>query len=105
MRQHFSHTHIIVTSHSGSLAAATNCDDEPQSAAAVVVSENFWAKTLGVDSQIIGKALTLSGNSYVVIGVLARDPGFFLRPVDYYLPLRPTAAQHEKEQASAWFLG
>jgi hypothetical protein len=70
-----------------------------------VVSENFWAKTLGGDSQIIGKALTLNGNSYVVIGVLARDPGFFLGPVDYYLPLGPPAAQHEKEQASAWFLG
>jgi putative ABC transport system permease protein len=50
-------------------------DGEPQSAATVVVTENFWAKTLGGDSQIIGKALTLNGNSYVVIGVLARDQG------------------------------
>jgi putative ABC transport system permease protein len=74
-------------------------DDERESAATVVVTENFWAKTLGGDSQIIGKALTLNGNSYVVIGVLARDPGFFLRPVDYYLPLRPTAAQATKRDA------
>ena len=35
----------------------------------------------------------------MVIGVLARDPGFFLRPVDYYLPLRPTAAQASKRDA------
>ena len=77
----------------------TASDDEPQSAATVVVTENFWAKVLGGDSQIIGKALTLNGNSYVVIGVLARDPGFFLRPVDYYLPLRPPAAQAAKRDA------
>ena len=31
--------------------------------------------------------------------VLARDPGFFLRPVDYYLPPRPTAAQASRRDA------
>jgi predicted permease len=77
----------------------TTSDGEPQSAARVVVTETFWAKTLGADAQIIGKTLALNGNSYVVIGVLARDPGFFLRPVDYYLPLRPTAAQASKRNA------
>ena len=77
----------------------TASDDEPQSAATVVVTENFWAKALGGDSQIIGKAVTLNGRSYVVIGVLARDPGFFLRSVDYYLPLRPTAVQASKRDA------
>ena len=73
-------------------------DDEPGSPATVVVSENFWARILGGDSRIIGKAVNLNGSSYVVIGVLARDPGFFLRPVDYYLPFRPTAAQASKRE-------
>ena len=53
-------------------------------------------KTLSADPQIIGKTMTLNGTAYIVIGVLARNPGFFLQPIDYYLPLRPTAAQASK---------
>jgi putative ABC transport system permease protein len=71
-------------------------DNEPQSAATVVVTSAFWAKTLSADPQIIGKTITLNGTAYIVIGVLARNPGFFLQPIDYYLPLRPTAAQASK---------
>jgi predicted permease len=77
----------------------TAADDDPQSPATVVVSERFWARTLSADPQIVGKSLALDGSSYVVIGVLARDPGFFLRTVDYYLPLRPSAAQASKRTA------
>src|SRR5580700_2222198 len=74
----------------------TASDDEPQSAATVVVTRAYWAKTLSADPQIVGKTMTLNGSAYIVIGVLARNPGFFLQPIDYYLPLRPTAAQASK---------
>jgi predicted permease len=77
----------------------TASDDEPQSVATVVVTKAFWAKTLSADPQIVGKTITLNGSAYIVIGVLARDPGFFLQPIDYYLPLRPTAAQASKRDA------
>jgi hypothetical protein len=33
--------------------------------------------------------MTLDGAAYEIVGVLGRDPGFFLSPIDYYLPLRP----------------
>jgi predicted permease len=77
----------------------TASDDKPQSLATVVVSESFWAKSLSADPQIIGKTMTLEGSAYVIVGVLGRDPGFFSRSVDYYLPLRPTAAQASKREA------
>ena len=77
----------------------TASDDERQSAATVVVTKAFWAKTLSADPQIIGKTITLNGTAYIVIGVLARDPGFFLQPIDYYLPLRPSAAQASERDA------
>jgi predicted permease len=80
----------------------TASDDEPQSAATVVVTRAFWAKTLSADPQIIGKTMTLNGTAYIVIGVLARDPGFFLTPVEYYLPLRPSVAQASKRNAHEW---
>src|SRR5271170_3199249 len=77
----------------------TASDDEPQSPATVVVTRAFWAKTLSADPQIVGKTMTLNGGAYIVIGVLARDPSFFLQPIDYYLPLRPTAAQASNRDA------
>ena len=81
----------------GRLFAAS--DDDPQSAATVLVTKAFWTKTLSADPQIVGKTMTLNGSAHIVIGVLARDPGFFLQPIDYYLPLRPTAAQASKRDA------
>jgi putative ABC transport system permease protein len=81
----------------GRLFAAS--DDESQSPATVVVTQSFWAKSLSADPQIVGKMLTLDGNAYTVVGVLARDPAFFLRPVDYYLPIRPSASQAAKRDA------
>jgi putative ABC transport system permease protein len=80
----------------------TASDDEPQSAATVLLSRAFWAETLSADPEIIGKTITLNGTAYVVIGVLGRDSGFFLPPVDYYLPLRPSAAQTSKRDAHEW---
>lgn len=80
----------------------TASDDEPQSAATVVVTRAFWAKILSADPQIIGKTMTLNGTAYIVVGVLARDPGFFLPPVDYYLPLRPTVLQASRRDAHEW---
>ena len=80
----------------------TASDDEPQSAATVVVTRAFWAATLSADPQIIGKIITLNGTAYVVIGVLARDPGFFLPPVDYYLPIHPSVAEASKRDTHEW---
>jgi len=74
-------------------------DHETQAAATVVVTRTFWAETLAADPQIIGKTVTLNGTSHIVIGVLARDPAFFLPPVDYYLPYRPSVAQASKRDA------
>ncbi|HEV2134662.1 MAG TPA: ABC transporter permease [Terracidiphilus sp.] len=71
-------------------------DEGPNSPETVVLSPKFWAHMLGADPQTVGKTITLNGNSYVVIGVLDRDPGFYLRPVDFYLPIRPTPAQASK---------
>jgi putative ABC transport system permease protein len=71
----------------------TASDDDPHGQATVVVSQAFWKRTLGADPQIVGKTLMLNGSARTIVGVLAREPGFFLKQVDYYLPYRPTAAQ------------
>jgi putative ABC transport system permease protein len=77
----------------------TASDEEPQSPATVVVTQSFWAKTLGADPAIVGKTLMLNGSTYTIVGVLAREPGFFLKHVDYYLPYRPTPKQLSQRDA------
>jgi putative ABC transport system permease protein len=77
----------------------TASDDAPQAPAGIVLTERFWSKTLGADPEIVGKTMTLDGTSYLVLGVLARDPAFFLQPVDYYLPLHPSPVQATERDA------
>lgn len=77
----------------------TASDDDPHSPPVVVVNQAFWAKTLGADPQIVGKTLMLDGTSFEIIGVLPRDPGFFLRNPDYYLPFRPSPQQLSQRSA------
>lgn len=71
----------------------TASDSEPQSPETVVVSQAFWAHALGADPQIVGKTLVLNGSAHTIVGVLAREPGYFLPAVDYYLPYRPSPQQ------------
>ncbi len=65
----------------------TGADDRPGAAPSVVVSYQFWAKTLGADPRVLGSTLALNGKAYQIAGVLRPGLNFFTRPVDYYLPL------------------
>ena len=77
----------------------TSSDENPHAPAIVVVSQAFWQRTLGADPQIAGKTLMLDGKAYTIVGVLAREPGFFLRHVDYYLPYQPSPKQLSRRDA------
>jgi len=48
----------------------TRDDERPERAAAVVISHRLWADRLGSDSQVLGRALTLGGSPYTIVGVL-----------------------------------
>ena len=81
----------------GRLFAAS--DDDPHAPPVVLVNQDFWRKTLGADPQIVGKTLMLDGTSYEIVGVLPRDPRFFSRAPDYYVPYRPSPAELSKRSA------
>ena len=49
-------------------------DDVPGAEPVVVFSSSFWRSHFGADPSVLGRAITLNGQSYTVIGVL--PPGF-----------------------------
>jgi putative ABC transport system permease protein len=49
-------------------------EDKPHGGNVTVLSYEFWARRFGGDPQVLGKAITLGNESYVVIGIL--DPNF-----------------------------
>jgi putative ABC transport system permease protein len=60
-------------------------DDVVGKASVVVLSYGLWTRHFGSDPQIVGKSLTLDGQSYRVVGVMQN--GFqFPRGVDLWLP-------------------
>jgi putative ABC transport system permease protein len=65
----------------------TAAEDRPRGGNVIVLSNGLWRRRFGSDPGIVGKALTLGGESYTVIGVLAR--GFTFDPMpDVYLPFQ-----------------
>ena len=62
-------------------------EDRPGGAPVVVLSGGLWQRRFGSDPNIVGKVLTLGGESYTIIGVL--DHRFtFDSPADLYLPFQ-----------------
>ncbi len=48
-------------------------EDKPGAERVAILSHGLWERRFGSDPSLVGKSLTLSGQSYVVVGVLPRD--------------------------------
>ncbi len=59
--------------------AITHDDDRTGAPFVVVLSHSLWQRQFGGDSEILGKSIPLSGNSYTIIGVM---PAGFSSPRD-----------------------
>ena len=61
-------------------------EDRPNGARVAVLSYGWWTRRFASDPAIVGKTILLSGDPYVVIGVLNRgfDPSEFLDPPDVW---------------------
>src|SRR5271165_109280 len=62
-------------------------DDQPGGPRKVVLSHGLWLRRFGGDPAIIGKQLTLSGESYAVLGVLPESFRLPERNLDFWIPL------------------
>jgi len=60
-------------------------EDRPGGPRVVVISDQLWHRRFGADRRLLGKAILLAGDPYVVIGVLG--PGFASDPpAEIWLP-------------------
>jgi predicted permease len=63
-------------------------EDRPNGPAAAVLSDALWRRIFGADPGIVGRALTLRGEPYTIVGVM---PASFRgsAPADVWTPARP----------------
>jgi putative ABC transport system permease protein len=70
-----------------------NGEDNQGGPKLTVLTYGLWQRRFGADPGIVGRALTINGESYTVIGVLPAGFQFALRPADLFLPYQPTQNQ------------
>ena len=68
-------------------------EDQQGGPRVVVLNYGLWQRRFGGDPNIIGRGLTINGESYQVIGVLPQSFQFALRNNDLWLPYQPTQNQ------------
>ena len=71
-------------------------EDAPGKPPVVILSNGFWKRRFGSDPSVVGRSLTLNGNSFTIVGVMAADFVFNkeimpavngIQNVDFLLPL------------------
>ncbi|MCU1267445.1 MAG: hypothetical protein JWM21_3763 [Acidobacteria bacterium] len=68
-------------------------DDKPGNPRVTVLTYGAWQRLFGGDAGILGKPLTINGDSYTVVGVLPASFQFAFRPADLWLPYQPNQGQ------------
>jgi len=68
-------------------------EDQPGGPKITMLTYGLWQRKFGGDNQVIGRSITINGDSYTIIGVLPASFQFALRPGDLWLPYQPTPSQ------------
>ena len=71
----------------------TAAEDQPGSHYVVLISYGLWQRRFGGDPSIVGKALTLNGKSYAVVGVMPADFQFPTKDDQVWVPIAFTPEQ------------
>lgn len=69
-------------------------EDKPGVGRVAVISERFWQTSLGGQSDVLGRKLTLSGEIYTVIGVMPASFNFPTNGPDVWIPFGLFAEQN-----------
>jgi putative ABC transport system permease protein len=61
-------------------------EDQPGSGHAVIISHGLWQRRFGSDMSIVGKPLSLNGETFTVVGVMPQGFQFPSREVELWVP-------------------
>jgi putative ABC transport system permease protein len=67
-------------------------DDDPSNPNVAVLSDRFWRLLNGGNPDIVGRVIQLSGEPYIVVGVMPREFEFQYSNIDLWIPIRLTPA-------------
>lgn len=73
--------------------AFTNEEDTPGANRVVIINHNLWQQRYGGEQNIIGRQLSLSGEKYMVVGVMPAGFQFLDSKVGMWVPIGFTAEQ------------
>jgi len=59
-------------------------EDRPGAGLVVLLNDSYWRRRFGADPQVVGRALTLNGNSHTVIGVMPPGLNFPAKDVEIW---------------------
>ena len=79
-------------------------DDIPGNEKVVVLSHGLWQRRFGGDPRVVGRPLTLNGDSFTVVGVMAPEFLFPLRDIDLAIPLAPDQDPWRYDRESTNFI-
>ena len=68
-------------------------EDVPNGPRVTVLTYGFWQRRFGGDQNVLGRAITINGDSYTIVGVLPANFQFALRNSDLWIPYQPTQNQ------------
>jgi putative ABC transport system permease protein len=82
-------------------------EDQPGCAPVIVVSHSLWQRRFGADPDLVGKALTLDGQSYEVVGVMPSNFRFvsFPKETEIWVPFGLDPFKQRKYARGANALG
>ena len=79
-------------------------EDTPGKQRVVILSHGLWQRRFGSDPNLMGKTLTLNGESYTVVGVLPPQFFFPIKEAELAVPLAPDADPLRHVRTSTNFL-
>lgn len=62
-------------------------DDHVGAAPVVMLGGGFWKRRFGASPSVIGRAMTLNGTTYTIVGVIPQRFTFYGQPHDVYTPI------------------
>jgi predicted permease len=68
-------------------------DDVPNGPRVAVLTYGLWQRRFGGDPGVLGRGITLNGQSFTVVGVLPSTFQFALQNADLWIPYQPTRNQ------------